>query len=194
MTERGIDTGLISAEKITNFNGEYFVDANDTITGLYNCNIQKLNCKDSAKILSEILPEKSPGVYIYENSDGQRFMVIAEDMECDTPDYGNMTNINYYNNYYRQKQLIDGVEYLCGKRLPAICEKNPNLYILAAKNDSSMSVLMLNIYADDIINPIITLDKEYKEVKFVNCNGSLKGDKLYFEDISPFGFAAFEVI
>lgn len=75
-------------------------------------------------------------------------MVFVGDFKSDLADDPTMGYSNYYNNYYRQKQLTDVIEYLCGKRLPAVCEKNPNLYILTAKGDGKMSVLMLNIFAD----------------------------------------------
>jgi hypothetical protein len=40
---------------------------------------------------------------------------------------------------------------------------------------------------------VITLDKQYKSIRFVNCAGRLEGDKVYIEHIPPYGFAAFEV-
>lgn len=198
LAERGIDTGLLTAEKMPDCMGEYYFDAKDTISNFTicifpECHIQKMVCKENVKIESVILPENTPGSYTYENEEGLKFMVIAGDLEYDTLEYGDIANANYYNNYYRQKQLFDNIEYLCGKKLPAICEKNPNLYVLAAKNDRATSVLMMNIFTDDVIDPVVTLDKAYKRVKFVNCNGELKGDKLYLQDIPAYGFAAFEV-
>lgn len=113
--------------------------------------------------------------------------------ESDTNDDPNIGYSNYYNNYYRQKQLINGIEYLCGRKLPAVCTENPNLYVLTAKGDGAMSVLMINIFADDIISPVVSLDHSYKEARFMNCSGNLKGDKLFLETIPAYGYAAFEV-
>lgn len=193
LAKRGIDTGLvISDEEMTNVVGEYYFDSNDTVTNLINYNMQKIVCKEKVKISSVLLPGKDPGVYTYENDNGMKFMVIAGDMQFDMSDPQN-ADPNYCNNYYRQKQLLDGIEYLCGKKLPAVCEKNPNLYIMAAKSDRSVSILMLNIFADDIIDPVIKLDKEYKKITMVNCNGVLRSAKLYLDDIPAYSFAAFEV-
>lgn len=193
LAQRGIDTGLVSAEKMTAFSDEYYFNSEDSIANFNDCNIQKIVCKENAKISSVILPDKSPGVYTYQNDDGLKFMVIAGDFDFDCIGYVNNANSDYYNNYYRQQQLIDGIAYLCGKKLPAVCAKNPNLYMLAAKDDKALSVLMLNILADDITAPVVTLDKEYKTAKFINCNGVLNGDKLELDYIAPYGFAAFEL-
>lgn len=64
---------------------------------------------------------------------------------------------------------------------------------MIAKNEKAMSVLLINIFMDDIDDPIITLDKAYKSIKFVNCNGYIKSNNVYLSDIQPYGFAAFEV-
>jgi hypothetical protein len=56
-----------------------------------------------------------------------------------------------------------------------------------------MSVLLMNVCLDDIIAPEIMLDREYSEIKFVNCTGTLCGDKVCLSDLTPYGIAAFEV-
>lgn len=193
LKERGIDTGLVDLSQASNVVGEYFIEPDDTIKGFGSCHIARMTCSERAKVLSVIVPHNTPGAYTYRNDEGISFLVFAGDFESDTYDDPNMEYSNYYNNYYRQKQLIDGIEYICGKRLPAICEKNPNLYILAAKGDGAMSVLMMNIFADDMLSPVVTLDRRYDEVKFVNCTGELKGDKIFLKTVPAYGFAAFEV-
>ena len=52
---------------------------------------------------------------------------------------------------------------------------------------------MLNINIDEVINTEIKLNKKYTDIRFINCTGRLEGDKVYLSDISPYGFAAFEV-
>ena len=79
------------------------------------------------------------------------------------------------------------------RKLPAVCGKNPNLYLLAAKNEKAMSVLIINAFMDEVENPVIVLDKEYGKIKFVNCSGRLKENKIYLSEIPSYGFAAFEV-
>ena len=39
----------------------------------------------------------------------------------------------------------------------------------------------------------ITLDKEYKEIEFINCSGKLNGNKVELDYIAPFASLGFEV-
>jgi hypothetical protein len=82
---------------------------------------------------------------------------------------------------------------MCGKPLPAKSKKNPNLYIYTAKAQNAMSVLLLNVHLDSIDEPVIVLDKDYSDIKFVNCNGRIEGNKVYLSPIQSYGMAAFEV-
>jgi hypothetical protein len=100
---------------------------------------------------------------------------------------------NYYNNYFRQALLIKASEYIARKPLPIQCTKNPKLYSIVSKNNGEMAVALFNIFPDDIFEPIITLDKAYKNIRFVNCDGILEGDTVKLTRMEPYGFAAFEV-
>ena len=186
LMERGIDTGLLE-ERSVKLNGEYFQEEQDTIRGFKDVDTKELVCKETIHVLSTFETADTPAAYLYENAKGQRFYVLAHDLfmseECP----------NYFNNYYRQSQMIDAIEWLCGKKLPATCKKHPNLYILASTDGEAMSVAMANIFQDEIFDPVVQLDREYESIRFVNCKGRLERDKVYLEDIPSYGFVAFEV-
>ena len=194
LSERGIDVGLIKAER-QDFVGEYFDGRNGKIPNI-GCGFYKIECNEKSKVLSTFEPDKTPSTYLYENAEGFRFMVIAfNHFEHYTSNniVSNNPTYNFLNNYYRQQDLINGIEWMCNKKLPAKSFKNPNLYIYTAKDNGAMSVLLLNIHLDDIDAPIIELDKIYSDIKFVNCDGKLDGDKVYLSQIRGYGMAAFEV-
>lgn len=191
LQSRGVDTGLLSNEGSCSATGEFFAREKDTVLGINDFTVSKIICNKKANILSRILPDNSPGSYTYENDDGIRFLVFAGDFQFINLETA--SSVNYCNNYYRQKQIIDSVEFLCGKKLPATCPKNPNLYILSAKNEKSTSILMLNVFADDILFPKVTLDKEYSKINFAVGNGKLCGDTVNLDTIPSYGVAAFEV-
>ncbi len=186
LANRGIDTGFIS-EKASDSNEEYFLSADDCVVNIANPGIRNIICKEGAKVLSKFMPDETPSAYLYENADGLKFYVLAADI------YASTHKPNFFNSYFRQAQLVEAIEWVSGKKLPAVCVKNPNLYIIASKNEKAMSVALANIFLDDIFEPVVQLDKEYSEIKFVNCTGELRGDKVYLSDIAPYGFAAFEV-
>lgn len=186
LMERGIDTGTTAMES-GSFTGEHFEAAQDTVRNLGAADLKRIACKDGANVLSRFLPGNTPAAYTYENAAGQRFLVLA----CDW--YMSDVSVNYFENYYRQAQLIDGLQWAGRKNLPAVCVKNPGLYLLTSSDGSAMSVAMLNIFDDDILLPVVKLDKAYSGIRFVNCTGTLEGDTVRLETMAPYSFAAFEV-
>jgi len=186
LTERGIDVGFISCED-ANYSTEYFIKQKESINGISDCKVKKLVCSEKAQILSEFLPDKTPGSYIYENQIGTRFFVIAADL------YNFVYCPNYYNNYHRQAQLIEAIEFIGQKKLPMVCVKNPCLYTITSKDEQRMSVALFNLFEDEILKPEIRLDKEYDEISFVNCSGELRGDRVFLSELPAYGVAAFEV-
>lgn len=186
LKSRGVDTGIVSLAD-AEFSQEYFANYDDTILGVANGALKEIKCADSAVIYSKFIPSYSPASYTYENAEKMKFFVLAFDH------YMAGENLNYTNNYYRQSDVIKAVEWMSGKSIPAKSLKNPNLYIMASKDDTSMSVLLMNVCLDDIIAPEIMLDREYSEISFVNCTGKLIGNKVVLSDLSPYGIAAFEV-
>ncbi len=187
LTERGVDVGLCDVQLYYGARGELYLEANEVIADVSGCRLAKLKCNENAVVHSRILPDNLPGMYTYENNDGVRFFVIACDIQFSSE------NSNYFVNYYRQKAVADCIQWVAGKRLPALCLKEPNLYVMTAKGDNKMSVLMMNVFMDDIEKVTFTLDKEYSAVRFVNCSGRLDKDKIYIDFIGAYGFAAFEV-
>ena len=193
LEKRGVDTGLISAV-IEEFETEYFpgYGGSAAIFGPRNkreifCRIE---CSERAEVRSSFTPSGTPASYRYENDNGQKFLVLAYDydaslrkgkVKCST------------NNYYRKAELFDAIEWMCGKRLPKVVNKAPNLYTLASKGDGALSVALANVSLDDVFEPQIRLDTDYSEIRFVNCSGHLKGDTVYLTDIPAYGVCAFEV-
>ena len=190
LAERGVDTGLISAEPAS-FIGEHYLSEEDTIPNVDTGSLYRIECSEDAKILSRFLPDDTPASYTYENADGQRFYVVAVDHFF--LDQRSVPTENLLNNYYRQADITKAIEWMCGKRLPAKSLKNPNLYIYTAKADGAMSVLLLNVHLDSIDVPVVELDRTYSEIRFVNCSGKLEGGKVILSELAGFGMAAFEV-
>lgn len=189
LSARGIDTGILTAERTDLPKEEYFIEADESISGISHGGLRRITCKQEAKILSNFLPDGMPSAYLYENQEGMRFYVLA----CDL--YNMTSNCeNFHFNYHRQAQLIRACEWVSEKPLPAVCTKNPNLYILASRgNDGAMSVLLMNISIDEVLAPEVILDRAYARVKSANCQAALNGNTVTLSDISPYGFCAFEV-
>ena len=193
LQERGVDTGLLSGV-IAEADKEYYKKYDDAV--LVSSHMRKrgifyrIECHENAEVWSTFTPDNTPASYCYENENGQRFFVLAFD-HFRSQVKGIVKNFS--NSYYRQADLVDAIQWICKKKLPAFSAKNPNLYFLAAKKEEVLSVAIANVSIDVILSPEIELDKRYSKISFLNCTGRLEGDKIYLSDISPYGFCAFEV-
>ena len=101
-----------------------------------------------------------------------------------------------FKSYLRQEQLAHFYEKMHGEPLPAMCYKNPGVYLLAKKSDdgNEMEVLLVNMSEDSILAPKICLDKAYRSFDIYEKSGVLKGDTLCLdEDISPYDARIFTV-
>lgn len=186
LSERGIDVGLESIGEATGGPEEHFI-SNDNHISAHGSTVYNIKLKDTAEVLSDIKTEQGivPMSYRYENADGHRFFVL---------------NINTRNNadnplkhYARSRQYAEQIEWLGGQKLPAYTYGHPAMYIQCKKGENTLAVGLWNFFADMAFEPVIELDREYSEIKFINCSGRLLKDKVYLTDIPPFGFVAFEV-
>ena len=194
LKERGFDVGLESCDE-EDIRGEHFIAENDSIIGMgaepvlgieSKAFLYKIEANKNAKALSTFLPCGTVGSYLYENSKKQRFCVLAFDASRTEDE-------QYLLSYYRQKQLLSAIEWLCGKSLPISCVKNPRLYSICAEKDGKMAVALFNVNVDEIINPVIVFDKEYKKINCITGSGRLDGNTAVLSEISPYGFALIEL-
>ena len=190
LAERGVDVGLLSATA-GSFSAEYFADADDSVRGLGSLPLMRLEVKEGAAVDSLLLPDRTPGSYRYENAAGQRFFVLAMRTYEALP----IALEPYQNHYHRGRRLVSAVEWVAGRKLPAVCLGNPYLYMICAESadGSALSVALFNVFEDSILVPEVTLAKSYGKVRTVNCTAQLQGDRLTLSEIPAFGFAAFEV-
>ena len=212
LTDRGIDVGIMRYSTVQPSSVEYFSEFDDYITAIPNKEAvsYKFELREGAKVLSEYLllgagglgnyseklwgtAERMPACYFYENADGQRFLVYSFVAENS---WGKgVWRKGAFRGYYRQRQLVRGVEMISGKKLPAVSCGNPNLYILCKRgDDGSLAVGLWNFFADEILEPVIELDEKYKNIDFYNCEGRLEGDCVRLNaPLPPYGFAFFTV-
>ena len=184
LMEKGVDVGIESIGDKTLHNQLYFPEFDDvTVTGYGEDSAYNIKIKDGAKVVVYSKDEDGlyPDAFHYENKEGQRFLVYAFD--------GAFTDLNRHLNYYTQRQLCSSIEWLQGKKMAVKCLGNPNLYIIAKQNEEGLAIGLWNIFADEILHPVIDLGEEYKEAEFINCTGVLKGSKIELSEINPFSFA-----
>lgn len=184
LMEMGIDVGIkkIGGKLLNNL--LYFPKENDRVVTYYGEDSEyEIELKDGAEIVvySEKDGKRYPDAVHYENADGQKFLIYAFDAA--------FTDESRYRNYYTQSQLFDSIEWLSGKKMPVKCAGNPDLYIICKKSDEGMAIGLWNIFADEIMKPIIELNRNYTAAEFINCSGILCGDRIELSEIPPYGYA-----
>lgn len=208
--DRGIDIGITSMEKAPVAFAENFPEQNERtlafapVDGMF----YRFTLKEGAITDSEFVAgaeglgviqaqgldhcTKYPACFRYENAEGMRFMIYS--FIAETVTTRDLWVPGLFRNYCRQRQLADGIRWLCGRSLPAMCLGNPELYILCKKDENSMAVGLWNLFADSVLHPVIELDDTYRSVDFYRCKGHLDGNRLLLdEEIPPYGFAFFTV-
>ena len=131
-----------------------------------------------------------PVSYLYENAAGERYLVLNFDARF----VDKTTSSVIMRHYARSRQYAEAVEWLSrGKRLPAYCHGNPNLYTMVKARNGRMTVGLWNFFADPVLEPTVKLDGTYRQIRFLNCEGALVGDTVTLSALPAYGFAAFEV-
>ena len=200
----GIDVGIKTVGDTAPAVAEYFYGYDEMIS-TYGVRVNAHHFNKRINVLSEgrqsgvgisIMGENSgsdsfPMAYTYENTNGERYLVI----NIDLGDCAEFYNIGFVRHYLRGRQIADSVSWLSGgKRLPAYTYGNPNVYLMAKKNEDSMTVGIWNFYADTVIEPLVELCDTYGSVKALyGGDAMLDGDKVKLSDIPAYGLALFEV-
>ena len=155
--------------------------------------IYSVKLKDGATVLSRawlnepLSTDSVPLAYLYENADGQRFLVYAFDAEEQTD------SSSLYWSYARGYQIADAAKWLGGEELPAVCLGHPHLYSICKNDGKTLDVAYFNINPDEIFDAEIVFSQKIKSVRFINCCGKLTADnKAVISYVKPFGFAAVE--
>ena len=184
LMEQGIDVGIESIGDNLANNLLYFPKYDDVVvTGYGQTSAYEIKVKDGAKavVYTENNGKRFVDAFHYCNDKGQKFLVYAFD--------GAFTSDTRYRNYYTQRQLCDSIEWLLNGKMAVKCLGNPDLYILAKKNEEGLAIGLWNIFADEILKPVIELGQEYHDAEFINCSGQLTGSTVELSDIPAFGFA-----
>ena len=200
LKEQGIDTGITTIGEKYRAAREYF-DIYDNNYAI-DLAVHEITINEKAQVQSHFIAfekevietKRTIGSYYYKNAEGQQFLVFAFYA------YANRPNLkqgafgrHFYTNYMRSAQIKNVVDLFGGDKLPAYSYGNPNLYLLTKKKERAMVVGLWNLFADEIFEPVIELDREYSEIEFIHCSGRLEGKKVILSEMAPFSFAGFEV-
>ncbi len=186
LKEKGIDTGIIAENGTASLSTSEYFSSGEITNTLTSTRIHRVSLSANAVVESYIEEngEKIPVFYRYENADGLRFAVFTFD--------GYRAEEYAFRNYERQKQVINALEWMSGKKLPAVCKGHPDLYILTKKKGNVITVGLWNFFPDRIYNANVELTGEIASFSVFGAEGKAQGNILTVSEIEPYGFAAAE--
>lgn len=126
--------------------------------------------------------------YRYQNADGQKFLVLCFSLE--ETNHKSVLKCSYE----RQARLIDGIEWISGKKLPAVTYKHPGLYLVCKRKGDCLIVGVFNCFADYAKDLKVRLDGEYKKITPIVGDAKLEKDTVtILGKLSAFDYAVFAV-
>jgi len=186
LSAAGVDVGLQAMVKSGEASREVYPAVRETVATQGSRYAMTLDPR--ARILSTLATADGeiPGAYLYENADGERFLVYAFDA-CES-----QNDRAAFRSYCRQRQLIDAIAWLARHPLDAVCPGHPDLYILVKKNEDGLAIGLWNFFADAVESPQLFLADDYADAEIVNCGDAgctLTGRQLTLHaTIMPYGF------
>lgn len=195
LTDRGVDVGITrfggllknaAAQHLPANVEEHFLHNDNHILSL-GSQFFDIEINKSAKVLSDTSDGRLPVSYIYENADGQRFLVL----NINTRIVSKEQNSNLLYHYERARQYADVIPWLSGNKLPAFVYGCPSMYIQCKEDKDSLTVGLWNFFEDTAFCPTVELSKTYSDIEFLQGGGTLSQDKVLLNDIIPYGFSGF---
>ena len=189
LESQGIDTGLRSVVDSNIGVHEIFENGYAQAEHFDTKSLCIVEADKSAKVLSwfkngEMLNDnKSPAAYLYENKNGQRFLVYA--FRADTQ----RVSSTMFWSYGRAAQIAASIEWLGGAPLPAVCLGNPHLYAIAKEGDGEIAMGYFNCHVDEINYAKVTFAKKIKSIEVLNGEGELvDGHTVIIKHVKAFGY------
>lgn len=196
LQKRGIDVGLRSAKPLEMTVLEDFGD-NTPVSVYMATDLCDIEVAEGVRVISEFVDtdyiatdsgrRRVPSAYLYENAQGQRFLVYAFRAQ-NQPETSGM-----YWNYRRGEQIAAAIEWLGGTPLPVNCTGEPYGYCRCNEDERSVAVAYFNCTADGIENLDFRFARDVKSVKIIGGNGTqTDACTVRVEDIHGYGYVVIE--
>ena len=191
LTRRGFDVGLKAVVEETTPNEEHFPHENEQVAvvgGLW----YKAELKESAIVDSwqQAGTEKIPAVYTYENAGGQRFAVYCFHAQ-ESFEIGHYRGL--FRTWARAAQIRRLLPWLSGRKLDALCDAAPDLYMMAKYDGDSLSVVLWNFGVDPIRKPTVRLRESWSDITCDWGEAQLDGDTVTVQKMAAFDCVCFTV-
>ena len=190
LTRRGFDVGLRGVNGTVNPAEEHFIHENE-VTGIIGGNWISAKIADNAKVdsrLSGYGMEDCPGVYTYENANGQRFAVYCFRAQ---QAFETGSARGAFRGWTRAKQIRRLLAWLSESELDAVCDGAPGLYMMAKRSENEMTVMLWNFGEDAVLEPKVKLGEAWSGICCDWGKAELNGRYVKCEKLPSFGCVCF---
>ena len=173
LKEQGVDVGIRTAEKRSRPITERYLAENEVINTMWGGDAAyDMTLDDRACVQTELLigDKTCPGVFEYENADGEKFVILPFDeatgpiAEC----------------YCRERQMAASIARI-GRPLAASCTGHPALYMIVKENEREVTIGLLNLSVDEMIDPTVTLAFDGAVKETLDCRVRQEGRLIHIE-------------
>lgn len=194
LQSKGIDVGLLGTKPLELNVLEDFGDGLP-VSVFWATDLCDVEINEGAKVISEFVDTdyfkepryRTPSAFLYENKDGQRFLVYAFRAK-NQPEISGV-----YWSYGRGRQIAKAIEWLGGKPIPAECCGHPYGYCRCNEDDSSVTVAYFNCSPDEIDSLEFNFSRPVKNARFIVGTGELTSPtSAKISHIRSFGYTAIE--
>jgi hypothetical protein len=195
LQKRGIDVGLRSASPLDMTVLEDF-GIGTPVSVYFATDLCNVHVAEGARVISEFVDtdyltnaprRRVPSAYLYENAQGQRFLVYAFRAQ-NQPE-----NSGMYWSYRRGAQIAAAIEWLGGKPLPVDCTGEPYGYCRCNENENSVAVAYFNCTSDGIETLDFKFARDVKNVSIIGAKGTKTDARtVRVEDVRGYGYVAIE--
>lgn len=195
LQKRGIDVGLRSASPLDMTVLEDF-GIGTPVSVYFATDLCNVHVAEGARVISEFVDtdyltnaprRRVPSAYLYENAQGQRFLVYAFCAQ-NQPE-----NSGMYWSYRRGAQIAAAIEWLGGKPLPVDCTGEPYGYCRCNENENSVAVAYFNCTSDGIETLDFKFARDVKNVSIIGAKGTKTDARtVRVEDVRGYGYVAIE--
>lgn len=196
LTRRGFDVGVIE------FGGDVAViqeeyDTENDVVNIAGGQWKEMKLAAGAQVQSKILASKDsedgyyPACYTYENADGQKFLVYAFKARSS---FEQRSQHGTFRGWCRAKQLRRLLPWLSGRKLDAVCDPAPDLYIMTKRDGNQLTVGLWNFCEDYVRQPKVRLGEEWSSVISHWGNAVLEGDTVVLDRLNAFECKCFTLV
>ena len=202
LQDKGIDVGLRDIKGEFSVYGEEFGDGITHRTLAMNSGYYSISIDEKAKPLSYYIElnkwgfgdynvkasKENPAAYLYENADGQRFCVLAFNLEKAMRDANSLKE--GFRSYAKARQIADACRWIGRNDLPVrLVGNHPDVYLMYKEDNFGAAIGVWNLSKDKISNLRLRLDRSFSNANFFGAEGNLSDREISVNTtVYPFEF------